>query len=104
MKLLNSSDGRLHQDTQFSWDTFGVHIKSQVHEFVLDSRIGWFGEGADMDAYHTFLLLKAPEGCRVVTEEVVRGPVVVEFRKKDPNAMQRGHDLWLLSLRQISEK
>jgi len=104
VKLLNSSDGRLHQDTKFSWDTFGVHIQSHVHEFVLDSRIGWFGEGTDLDAYHTFLLLKAPEGCRVVTEEVVRGPGAVEFRKKDPNAMHRGHDLWLSSLRQISEK
>jgi hypothetical protein len=68
VKLLNSSDGRLHQDTQFSWDTFGVHIESQVHEFALDSRIGWFGKGTGMDAYHTFLLLNAPEGCRVVTE------------------------------------
>jgi hypothetical protein len=104
VKLLNSSDGRLHQNTQFSWDTFGVHIQSHVHEFVLDSRIGWFGEGTDLDAYHTFLLLKAPEGCRVVTEEVVRGPGAVEFRKKDPNAMHRGHDLWLSSLRQISER
>jgi hypothetical protein len=104
VKLLNRSDGSLHQDTQFSWDTFGVHIQSHVHEFVLESSIGWFGEGTDMDAYHTFLLLKAPEGRRVVTEEVVRGPEAVEFRKKDPNAMHRGHDLWLSSLRQISEK
>jgi hypothetical protein len=104
VKLLNSSDGRLHQDTQFSWDTFGVHIESQVHEFALDSRIGWFGKGTGMDAYHTFLLLKAPEGCRVVTEEVVRGPGAVEFHKKDPSAMHRGHDLWLESLRQILEK
>jgi hypothetical protein len=104
VKLLNRSDGRLHQDTQFSWDTFGVHIQSHVHEFVRDSRIGWFGEGTDLDAYHTFLLLKAPEGCRVVTEEVVKGPGAVEFRKKDPYAMHRGHDLWLSSLRQVSEK
>jgi hypothetical protein len=32
------------------------------------------------------------EGCRVVTEEVVRGPGAVEFRKKDPRAMHRGHE------------
>ena len=104
VKLLNSPDGGLHQDTQFSWDTFGVHIESQIHEFALDSRIGWFGQGTGMDAYHTFLLLKAPEGCRVVTEEVVRGPGAVEFRKNDPQAMHRGHDLWLSSLKQVSEK
>ena len=104
VKLLNSPDDSLHQHTQFSWDTFGVHIESEVHEFAPNSRIGWFGQGAGMDAYHTFLLLKAPEGCRVVTEEVVRGPGAVEFRKKDPNAMHRGHDLWLSALKQVSEE
>jgi hypothetical protein len=101
---LNSPDGRLHQDTQFAWDTFGVHIESHVHEFAPTSRIGWFGQGTGMDAYHTFLLLKAPEGCHVVTEEVVRGPGAVEFRKKDPNAMHRGHDLWLSTLKQVPEE
>jgi uncharacterized protein YndB with AHSA1/START domain len=103
VKLLNSSDGKLHQDTRFSWDTFGVHIESRVHEFVPNSRIGWFGDGMGMQAYHTFLLLEAPEGCLVVTEEVVTGPGAVEFRKKDPGAMHRGHDLWLSSLQQLLE-
>ena len=80
-----------------------MHIESQVHEFAPNSRIGWFGQGTGMDAYHTFLLLKAPEGCRVVTEEVVRGPGAVEFRKKDPQAMHRGHDLWLSALKQVQK-
>jgi hypothetical protein len=104
VKLKNNPDGKLHQDTQFSWDTFGLHVESRVHEFVPGSRIGWFGEGTGLDAYHTFLLLKAPEGCRVVTEEVARGPVAVQFRKEDPDAMHRGHDLWLASLKRVSEK
>jgi hypothetical protein len=102
VNLLNSPDGRLHHDTQFSWDTFGVHIDSHVHEFVLGTRIGWFGRGTGMDAYHAFLLVKALAGCRVVTKEVVRGTGAVEFRKNDPNAMHRGHDLWLSSLKHVS--
>jgi len=103
VELLNSPDGKLRQDTRFSWDTFGVHIESRVHEFVSNSRIGWFGEGTGMHAYHTFLLLETPEGCLVVTEEVVTGAAAVEFRKKDPGAMHRGHDLWLSSLQEVSE-
>jgi len=27
----------------------------------------------------------------------------MEFRKKDPDAMHRGHDLWLSVLKQVSE-
>jgi hypothetical protein len=38
--LLNSPDGKLHGGTRFSWDTFGVHIESRVHEFVPNSRLG----------------------------------------------------------------
>ena len=104
VKLLNSPDGKLHEGTRFSWDTFGVHIESRVHEFVSDSRIGWFGDGTGMNAYHTFLLLKTEEGCHIVTEEVVKGTGAVEFREKQPNAMHEGHELWLRALKQRSEQ
>jgi uncharacterized protein YndB with AHSA1/START domain len=103
VKLLNSPDGKLHEGARFSWDTFGVHIESRVHEFVPNSRIGWFGDGTGMHAYHTFLLLKEDAGCYIVTEEVVKGPGAVEFREKQPNAMHDGHDLWLSTLKQRSE-
>jgi hypothetical protein len=101
--LLSSADGKLHEGTRFSWDTFGVHIDSHVHEFVPNSRIGWFGDGIGMNAYHTFLLLKTEEGCHIVTEEVVKGPGAIEFREKQPGVMHEGHDLWLSTLKQHSE-
>jgi hypothetical protein len=104
VKLLNSPDGKLHEGTRFSWNTFNVAIESRVHEFVPNSRLGWFGDGTGMNAYHTFLLLKTGEGCHVVTEEVVKGPGAVEFRQKQPNAMHEGHDLWLQTLKQRSEQ
>jgi hypothetical protein len=104
VKVLNSPDGRLHEGTRFSWNTFGVAIESRVHEFVPNSRLGWFGDGTGMNAYHTFLLLKTDEGCHIVTEEVVKGPGAVEFREKQPNAMHEGHDLWLRTLKQRSEQ
>jgi uncharacterized protein YndB with AHSA1/START domain len=104
VKLLNTPDGKLHEGTRFSWDTFGVHIESRVHEVVPNSRIGWFGDGTGMNAYHTFLLSKTDEGCHIVTEEVVKGPGAVEFREKQPNAMHEGHDLWLSTIKQRSEQ
>ena len=104
VKLLNNLDGKLHRGTRFSWDTFGVHIESTVHEFVPDSRLGWFGNGTAMKAYHMFLLLREAEGCRIVTEEVVKGPGAIDFREKQPAAMHEGHDLWLSTLKQRSEQ
>jgi uncharacterized protein YndB with AHSA1/START domain len=104
VKLLNSPDGKLHEGTRFSWDTFNVAIESRVHEFVPNSRLGWFGDGTGMNAYHTFLLLKTGESCHVVTEEVVKGPGAIEFRQQQPNAMHEGHDLWLQTLKKHSEQ
>ena len=103
VKVLNSPDGKLHKEARFSWDTFGHHIESRVHEFVPGSRIGWFGDGIGLNAYHTFLLLKTDEGCHIVTEEVVKGPGAADLRQKQPNAMHEGHDLWLSTLKQRSE-
>jgi hypothetical protein len=93
----------LHQGTKFSWDTFGVHIESTVHEFVPNSRIGWWGLGTGMKAYHTFLLVKNDQGCHIVTEEVVRGEGAIKFRQEQPNAMHDGHDLWLKVIKERSE-
>jgi hypothetical protein len=74
MKLLDSTDGKLHEDINFSWDNFGLHVECRIHEFVASSRIGWFGDGNGTNADHTFLLLKVDEGCHIITEEVVKGP------------------------------
>jgi hypothetical protein len=94
----------LHEGTKFSWGTFGVHIESTVHEFLPNSRIGWWGLGTGMKAYHTFLLVKTDQGCRIITEEVVRGEGAIKFRQEQPNAMHDGHDLWLKVIKERSEK
>jgi len=100
----HSPDGKLHKGTLFSWDTFGLHIQSRVHEFVPGSRLGWFGDGTGLRAYHTFLFVKTDEGCHIVTEETDKGPGAVELREKQPQAMHEGHDLWLNALKQRSEQ
>jgi uncharacterized protein YndB with AHSA1/START domain len=103
IKLLNSPDGKLHKGTRFSWDTFGLQFESRVHEFVPNRRIAWFGDSSSTNNYHAYLLSKTQEGCRVVTEEVVKGPGAVELRENRPQAMHDGHDLWLNALKQRSE-
>jgi hypothetical protein len=103
IKLLNGPDGKLHEGTRFSWDTFGLHFQSRVREFVPNSRVGWFGDSSTTNGYHTHLLSKSDEGCHVVTEEVAKGPSAVELHKTNPRAIHEGHDLWLRNLKQRSE-
>jgi uncharacterized protein YndB with AHSA1/START domain len=103
VKLLNSSDGKLHEGTRFSWDTNGHHVDSRVHEFVPNSRIGWFGDTPKAHGYHTYLLSKINGGCHIVTEEVSKGPGALELRRNRPQAMHEAHDLWLSNLKKRSE-
>ena len=102
--VLNTPDHRLRKNARISWETFGFHIESRVWEFESGSRLGWFGDGQDVHAYHTFLLTKSPEGCHIVTEEVVKGPGAIQFREQQPNGMHEGHQLWLTTLKDRSEK
>ena len=92
------------QSFTFEFDTFGMHFDAQVSEYVPKSRLGWFGKGPDVEAYQTWLLAPLASGCQVITEEVAKGPVAIGIRKSDSDAMHKGHELWLTSLKQLSEK
>ena len=104
VKVLKTPDHRLRKNARISWETFGFHIDSRVWEFEQDSRLGWFGDGKDVHAYHTFLLTATSKGCHIVTEEVVKGPGAIQFREQQPNAMHEGHQLWLTALKERSER
>lgn len=102
----NSADVRIGQGAElaagrsFQWRTFGLEVASVVHEFEPQRRLGWFGKASELDAYHSWLLQPQGPGCLVVTEEVVRGPAAVALRRDQPQAMHRGHVLWLQRLAQ----
>jgi len=103
--IANNRSGALEQDSIFEWSTFSLPITSIVHEFVPNSRLAWFGKSKGLDAvfYHTWYLVPTPEGCQMITEEVVQGPGAITFRDKDPGALHRGHENWLKGLKQVSE-
>jgi uncharacterized protein YndB with AHSA1/START domain len=106
VKLMHTYSTALKEGTVFRWETFGQLLESRVDEFVPSSRIGWYGAAPDSPPsfYHTFYLTPDGDGCSVVTEETGNGPVAAYLRKTDENAMHRGHDLWLASLKGIFEE
>jgi hypothetical protein len=104
VRIIGNGSGLLQQGTKFEFDTFGLHVVAQLHEFDAQSRLGWFGKGVGIDAYHTWLLIPRIKDCYVVTEEVAKGPGAIAIRKPDPDAMHKGHELWLEKLKSLSEK
>lgn len=104
VRIVAGGSDALESGSQFAWSTFGLQVASRVNEFVPQARLGWFGEADGIDAYHTWLLMPANDGCQVVTEEVVKGPGAVALRNSDLAAMHKGHDLWLATLKAVAEK
>jgi len=106
VQMLDTGETVLRQGSVFRWKTFGQPLESRVNEFVPYSRIGWFGgaPGAAPAFYHTFFLTPDGDGCRAVTEELGNGPAAAYMRKMDEGMMHRGHDLWLATLKWMSEK
>lgn len=105
VKVLNSNTGILEKNSLFTWNTFGIHLDStRVHEYVLNNRLGWFGYTKGLKAYHTWLLEDQSGGCKIDMEEIAMGPGAKAMHAKDPNAMQRGHQLWDNRLKQLAEK
>lgn len=95
----------LGPDTRFQWTTFGLDIESKVHEFVSDSRIGWYGyaPGQLPAFYHTWYLKPTADGCMTDMEEVGKGAAPAHLRDTDEGLMHRGHEVWLETLRWMAE-
>ncbi|MFK4446073.1 hypothetical protein ABH944_006259 [Caballeronia udeis] len=96
----------LTRDSVFRWTTFGLKLESRIHEFVPYTRIGWYGyvPGTLPSFYHTWYLAPAGNSCRVVMDEVGKGTDAVHLRETDESLMHRGHDLWLATLKWVSEE
>jgi len=102
---LVSGGSQLRLGTVFRWRTFGLDVESRVQDFVPGRHIGWTGgaPGAAPGFYHLWLLAPEGQSCRVTTEETGRGAAAVRLRQTDEGLMHRGHDLWLASLKWVSE-
>ena len=98
-------DTVLKDRTMFRWTTFGLPIESKVNEFIPYTRIGWYGyaPGTAPSFYHTWYLKTRDNACLVVTDEVGKGKDAVHLRETDEGLMHRGHDLWLATLKWVSE-
>ena len=76
-----------------------------MNEFVPDSRLSWYGyaPGTAPSFYHTWYLQPSDGGCLVVTDEAGMGASAAHLRDTDQGLMHRGHELWLATLKWISE-
>jgi hypothetical protein len=98
--VTNGPCGRLGEDVTFNWTTFGLKIASEVAEFAPHARLSWYGNGAQLRAYHTWLLIpRSGDSTYVVMEEIGMGDGAQQMARTNPGHLHRGHDLWNISLK-----
>jgi hypothetical protein len=64
---------KLSQGMDFTWKASGKTIASTIKEFVPHQRLAWDGKATGLDSYHAWLITPTPSGCRVLSEETLRG-------------------------------
>ena len=101
--MVTNASGLLAEATTFDWTTFGLQISSTVAEFVPHTRLGWYGNGPGLRAYHTWLLVPRDHGTYVVMEEIGLGDGAKQLAQTNAGHMHRGHDLWNISLKFLCE-
>jgi hypothetical protein len=104
LRIAGNRTGLLQADSRFDFFTFGLHIDARMAEFVPESRLGWFGKGDGIETFQRWHLVRVPKGCHVVTRWMAKGPRALAMGKRDPDAIRKGHDLWLRSLKAIAER
>ena len=98
--VVSDPSGTLGEGVTFDWTTFGLKIASAIAECVPPTRIGWYGTGDQLRAYHTWLLVpRSGNSTYVVMEETGLGPAARHLAQINPGHMHSGHDLWNISLK-----
>jgi hypothetical protein len=83
--VINDPSGQLGKDVTFKWTTFGLEIVSKVAEFVPYARLGWYGSGYQLRAYHTWLLVPRPgDSTYVVMEKIGIGSGAQHLAQTNP--------------------
>ncbi len=94
----------LSMDTRFAWTTAGIELKSQVREFVPETRLAWDALSEGGKAYHTWLITPTQVGCHVRTEETQQGPLWIENDRTHPGGLHKVHQIWIEALKAAAEE
>ena len=95
VKIVEGSGPDLVKETQFTWTTFNLWIKSTVLEYIPGERIGWDAHAPGFKAYHGWVLSPSAKGCYVLTEESQHGPLARLHKVLAPDRMYEKHQMWL---------
>ena len=104
LNIVSPQANSLQVGTVFTWTTFGVHLRSDVLEFLPHERLAWDAKGLGIHAYHAWLIIPTLNGCTVLTEETQHGWLCRLSKALMPGRMYKYHQIWLQGLKKKAEE
>jgi uncharacterized protein YndB with AHSA1/START domain len=103
LKLLNNSDGRLSDNSVFTWKTMGLDFTSTIKEFEAPHKLSWESDKKSIRGYHAWLIIPTENGCKLITSEAQHGFMTFLQKVFVPNKLEGFHDEWLAQIKVKSE-
>ena len=106
--VANETPDKTGQGALYRLKIFNSPIQSRIVEYEADRRISWIPFGTDETEtrhghFHSWRFVPRAAGCLVVTEETGIGAGDLRDPAAGSHLMHKAHELWLDSLRYISE-
>lgn len=103
LKLLDNTDGKLSNNSVFTWKTMGLDFTSSIKEFAAPYRLSWESDKKSIRGYHAWLIIPTENGCKLITSEAQHGFMTFLQKVFVPNELERLHDEWLAQIKLKSE-
>lgn len=103
LTLQDNSDGRLSENSVFTWKTMGLDFTSTIKEFEAPYRLSWESDKKSIRGYHAWHIIPIENGCKLITSEAQHGFMTFLQKVFVPNKLERLHDEWLAQIKLKSE-
>ena len=95
LRLSNGTDGRLSENSVFTWKTMGLDFTSSIKEFEPPNRLSWESDNKSIRGYHTWLIIPTKNGSKLITSEAQHGFMTFLQKMFVPHKLERLHYDWL---------
>lgn len=103
IQLIDNTDGRLSENSIFTWKTMGLDFTSTIKEFEPPYRLSWESDKRSIRGYHAWLIIPTENGSKLITSEAQHGFMTSLQKVFVPNKLERLHDEWLAQIKYKSE-
>ncbi|UBM59486.1 SRPBCC family protein [Marinilongibacter aquaticus] len=90
--------------SSFIWTTNGTKIKSKIHTYLPNEKLGWTGNTLGARAIHNWLFTPTGNGTKVCVEESMEGWIIDLMKNKMNKKLAEDMVYWLEQLKKECEK